>query len=1078
MSESTVRPAWKGNVFASSPAQERIWFLENLQPGGSSHNIPWVARLDGPLDLPRLRDAFASVVARHEALRTRLLPRDGTLMQVVDASSAVEFTVESLETDGGDHNLVRARLEREAAEPFDLSDGPLIRALLLVLGETEHIVMLTAHHIIADGWSMGIIVRELSSFYRGEGASLPEVQIHYADIAGWQRVNATDQRLARSLDYWRGQLKSVEPLNLPADRPHPPMRSGRGALHLFRLPALLPEIEVLSRAERSTVFVILLSAFQALLARYSGKMHIPVGIPMADRGMPELAQAVGMLVNTVLLLGDLTGDPTFRELVTRTRRIVLDAHTHRGVPFERLVEEVQPARDLSQTTLFQVMFAWQESLPNGLSIPGIASRREFVSTGAAKFDLTLELARDEVGLFGQLEYNIDIFDAETVERLVAHYGNLLRDIVRRPEARISELALLSAAEREELINGWRAGGRAPAMEEGGLVGGFVRAARQHGSRIAVQCGTERMTYAELDAASNRLGHYLRQRGVGPEVCVGLCVEPSCELVVGILGILKAGGAYVALDPSLPAARRSYALRATRSRLQLVSTPDLSDVSSAGAPVIRLNAAHLDLLACSPEALDIDVPRSCLFYVIPTSGSTGEPKAAGAEHRGFENLIHWYTTFDFSPTARTLVISSPAFDLTQKNLFAPLLTGGEIHFPLRGHSDPRAVCDLIGRVGITALNCTPSAFYSLLEATEPQSYANLRSLRHVFLGGEPIAMARLRPWIESLNCAARIFNTYGPTECTDVVSMFPLDPASLPNNTNVPIGWPLPNTTLSILDRHLQPVPINVEGELCIHGAAVGRGYLNDARLTASRFCPDPFASDPGLRLYRTGDRVRRRRDGRLEFLGRSDRQLKVRGFRIEPGEIENAIERHSAVRRAAVTTWDKGRDDVQLAAYFVHVDGTRVTPRELRDHLCELLPDYMIPSAFVRLEALPLTASGKLDYGNLPSPDDEHRAREDHPLPPRTQTECRLASIWSSLLGVSTPGTNDDFFTLGGHSLLALQLASRVAGVFGFELPLPVAFERSTIAALAEYIDAAMLAAVSPAGMADETRGDIEQESI
>jgi amino acid adenylation domain-containing protein len=1048
-------------------AQQRLWFLDQWGPRTGVYTVAEAYRLEGVLDVVALRAAVAAIVRRHEALRTRIVTEGGHPRAEIDADAAVDpFEIVDLRSLCTDEAAAQAAAHRRAAarRPVDLQQTPLVRATLVRLTDTTADLVIALPHVISDATSSAVLRAELAAHYRaarrGQPSVLPSLIVQYRDYVAWERGQLTPDRLADGLRYWEAQLADVPVLALPTDRPRRANEFPAGAVETTIVaPSLRQVLAQLCRREGVTVFMLLLAAFQTLLHRYTGEDDLAVGTVISQRRRLVWDPLIGLFLNTLVLRTDLGGDPSFRQLLRRVRAVALGAYAHADVPFDRVVEALQPPRDPRHAPLCQVMFVHQHAPEPGWMLDDVCVTPLGVDNGGAKFDLTLAITEYAEGMAVTAEYATALFDATSITRLLGHYTALLEGIVVAPDTRLSQLPLMDAVERTRSIALWSGAAHADGRPAEPLVPRLQRAARVHAERVAVVCGDQRLTYRELDETTNRLARRLRALGVGPDVCVALCVPLSIDLVVGILAILKAGGAYMPLDPVLPSARIDHALEVTRAAFLIVtpaarlpeSVPQRTGVSSLEA---LLDGAR----ACSSTPLQTDAPGSTLAYVILTSGSTGDPKAAGVEHRGLAQLVEWYTSFGFSPSDRTLVITSPGFDLTQKNIFVPLITGGQIHFPTWHPSDYRAASRAIAQAGITTLNCTPTAIYPLLDAAGPDSFVSLHTLRHVFLGGEPIAAARLMPWLKAPGTSTIVVNTYGPTECTDVVSSHVIDPAGLSAETPIPIGRAVPGTVLAVLDSQLDPVPENLEGDLCIRGIAVGRGYLNSARMTADRFRPDPFATRPGARLYHTGDRVRLRGDGELEFLGRADRQIKVRGFRIEPGEIETVLERHVGVRRAVVTTHEAGPDDVRLVAYLVERGGQAPSPRELRAHLCRSLPEFMVPAAYVSMSTLPLTRSGKIDYRALPAPSDGHWTREAELVAASTENEMRLAEIWSSLLGVGRLSVHDDFFAAGGHSLLAAQLAARIGQAFALDLPLHVVFEYSTIARLAEYIDAVLVA--------------------
>jgi amino acid adenylation domain-containing protein len=1059
-------PAGGGAERPLSFAQERLWFLDRLEPGGGLYNIGTAVRLVGRLDVVAFAAALGEIVRRHEALRTgfREGRRElaGRPAQVVEAWSPLGLPVVDLSALSGEPGGARATAVRrlaleEAARDFDLARGRPLRATLARLqadsaGGPQHVLLLTLHHIAADGGSVGIFVRELGVLYEafraGRPSPLPELPIQYGDFAVWQRSWLSGAALAAQTAYWRQALGGAPTLELPTDRPRPTVRSPRGAHREMALPPGLTEnLLRWAREQVATPFMVLLAAFEALLGRWSGQEDVLVGTPIANRNHREIEGLIGFFVNTLVLRGDLSGDPAFRTLVARTREATLGAYAHQDLPFEKLVEELAPVRDGSRTPLFQVMFTLQNAAASAASktTPGfgdlIAEGLE-VAGETAKFDLTLSLLRGGErgfigGLMGDIEYSTDLFDASTMLRLGGQLETLLAAMMADPDRRLAELPLLSKAERHQLEIEWNA---PPQIRDAGratLQARLGRQATETPDAVAVVAGETRLTYGELAASAARVGRRLAAVGAGPGTDVGLSFERSPELVVGLLGILAAGGSYVPIDPTYPAERRDFMLRdaglAAVVNREWLDAPGESAESGA-----RPLAARLD------DSL----------YVIYTSGSTGQPKGARVRHGAFLGLVDWYIgELGMHAADRVLLLSSASFDLTQKNFFAPLFVGAELHLAPSVY-DPLELRAQVERQGITRINGTPSAFYPLAEEGDP---AALASLRTVILGGEPIAVSRLDRWRRSASCQASVINSYGPTECTDVVAFHRLG-----GSATVPLGRPVPGARLWIAGGAGEPAPIGVPGELWIGGECVGFGYLGDAARTAEKFLPDPFSRIPGERAYRTGDLARRLPGGEIDYLGRIDSQIKVRGFRVELGEIESALAAQPGVREAVVVAREIHPDrpgDLRLVAYVVPEEGVELLLPALREALAAHLPQYMVPASFVVLAALPLTPSGKVDRRalTLSGGDDgsEGRGEGAEFLAPRTPVEELLAGVWGELLHVSRVGVRDDFFALGGHSLLATQLASRLRAAFGVEVPLRRIFDAPTLAGMAAEIEGA-----------------------
>jgi amino acid adenylation domain-containing protein len=1035
-------------------AQERLWFLDQLQPNSPAYNIPISQHLAGPFEAGALAAAFTEIVRRHEVLRTVYAVTPSGPTQVVLASQPFHLPLLDLSRLPEEARQAEAhRLAgREAQQPFDLAHAPMLRASLVRLAPEEHVVLATMHHIASDGWSMGVLVREIQSLYealcQGRPSPLPPLPVQYADYAVWQRGWLQGEVLEAELAYWRGRLAGAPALlELPLDRPRPAVQSARGASVGFALaPEVARALQGLARRQGATMFMVLLAGFQALLARTSGQEDVSVGTPIAGRTRSEVEDLIGFFVNTLVLRADLTGEPGLGALVARVRERSLEAYLHQDLPFEKLVEELAPERSLSHSPLFQVMFAFQNTPQESLEVPGLTARPFGDGAGVEKFDLTLTLAEDPGGVGGALSYDTDLFDSATADRMLGHFQRLLQELAEHPDQPFERLPLLTPVERHHLLAEWNdtaVARRAPCVHH--LI--ESQAARTPAA-VAVTFEGAELSYRELDERANHLAGFLRDLGVGPDVRVGLCVDRSLEMVVGLLAVLKAGGVYVPLDPSYPQERLAYMLRDSRVRVLLTQTGRLEALAAEGAEVVCLDAGgpHAGRRADPPA---VEVTGDDLAYVIYTSGSTGRPKGAMVRHEGLSNHMLWIQDrFPLSATDRVLQKTPFSFDASVWEFFAPLIAGARLVMARpEGHRDPAYLVRTLAAEEITILQVVPSLL-SLLLAEE--GFDRCLTLRRVFCGGEALTpdlagrlAARLR---------VELVNVYGPSEATIQMVSWTCPPGVTPVLT--PLGRPIDNTRAYVLDRHLEPAPLGVPGELVLGGACLGRGYLGRPDLTAERFLPDPFGS-AGERLYRTGDLARRRTDGQLEYLGRLDHQLKVRGFRIELGEVETVLARQPGLREAVVLARQSAPGDVRLVAYAVPDAGARPTAADLRSALRETLPDYMVPAAFILLEALPLTPSGKVDRRALSQLEAGRSAENATFQPPASPSEQIIASLYGELLDVEPVGRDDDFFVLGGHSLLATRLASRLRTAFAVELPLRRIFEAPTVAALALQIDQA-----------------------
>jgi len=1024
-------------------AQQRLWFLDRLDGGTALYNVPVVFRIRGAgLNVPVLAGALDEVVRRHEALRSVFREAaDGEPAQIVQPFVPRGLPVIDLT---GLPEAEAGRIESEIAElPFDLARGPLLRALLLRLGAEEHHLMVSTHHIASDGWSVGVLAREISSVYQDH--PLPPLPIQYADYAVWQRRWLAGPVLAAELAGWRERLAGLPAaLELPTDRPRPAVQSFRGTV---RRAAVDPEVgaglAALSRRQGATFFMTAMVAFQALLHRWTGQEDFAVGTPVAGRGQRETEGLIGFFVNTLALRASLAGDPGFGELLARVRAAALDVYAHPDLPFEQLVAELAPERDLSRTPIFQVLMSLQEAPPRGLELgPGFSAPLAEVRTATSKFDLSLELCREGDGLTASVEYATDLFDAATAGRFLGHLRTLLAGIVATPEAPLSELPLMTEEERRQLA-AWDTEGQ-PVHPEGGLLHGLfeAQAARTPEAPALVWNG-EILTYAELEARSARLARRLRRLGVGPEISVGICLPRTPGLVVALMAVLRAGGFYVPLDPVYPAERLAYLLEDSGCGLVLTDRTVEEALPPTSARLLRLDDPSEEDNDAEPSTV---LPGN-LAYLIYTSGSTGRPKAVAIEHHSAVLLAHWAReVFSREDFAGMLASTSITFDMSVFEIFVTLAWGGTLIL-VDNALALATLGELPPGIEVRLLDTVPSAAAELLRMDGLPA-----SVRTINLGGEAVPRSladRLyqRPETE------RVFNLYGPSEDTTFSTISWIERDS----DRVLVGRPVDGTRAWVLDRGLRLAPIGVPGELYLAGGGLSRGYLGRPELTAERFLPDPFGG-PGERMYRTGDLVRRRPDGELDYLGRLDHQVKIRGFRVEIGEVEAALAACPGVGEAVVMAREDTPGDLRLAAYLV-ASGELPGPGELRRLLRRTLPEFMVPSAFVPLPAFPRTPNGKIDRRALPVPAGERREEGDSFLAPRTPIERQIADIWREVLGIDLIGVRDNFWDLGGHSLLATKVLARVNGEFGLNLPLQSLFLAPTLGELTEAVGQVFLTA-------------------
>lgn len=1086
-----IQPVMRTENMPLSFAQQRLWFLDRLDPGSPVYNIPVALWLVGPLDVGALEQSLSEIVRRHEILRTTFTIVAGQPSQVIRPTS--DFRLEILGVSSGqnpgqadDPALILNALVKEAQQPFDLAHGPLLRAVLWHVAAEEHILLLLMHHIISDGWSLQLFFRELSSLYQaytlGQPSPLPEPPLQYTDFAVWQRAWLQGRVLETQLAYWKKQLGGKLPvLQLPTDRPHPPIQTSHGATYTFVLPNSLTEaLKTLSRQAGVTLYMTLLAAFKALLYRYTGQTDILVGSPTANRQQQDIEGLIGFFVNTLVLRTDLSGNPTFRELLGQVREVALAAYAHQDLPFEQLVEVLHPERDLSRPPLFQVMFVLQGAPLANLDLPGLTPTLIEIDNATAKFDLTMSLTENGPELSGALEYNTDLFDPATIVRLAGHFQTLLAGISANPDQPLWALPLLTEAEKCQLLVEWNAARMdypdlsrltpGEMEERESLVQWFEVQVERTPEAVAAVFEAEQLTYRELNRRANQLGHYLQALGVGPEVLVGVYVERSLEMLVGLLAVLKAGGAYVPLDPAFPPERLAYMVEDAQISILLSQQRLREGLASyqgstpAGHPtrVVYLDADWERIAQEDEKNPASRVVAENLAYVIYTSGSTGQPKGVQISRRALTNFLNSMRQEPgLTGQDKLLAVTTLSFDIAGLELFLPLIVGAQVILVSREvAADGNQLAEQLAATGATAVQATPATWRMLLEA----GWSGAQRLK-VLCGGEALPRDLANRLLERVGC---LWNMYGPTETTIWSTLDRVEAGAGP----VSIGRPIANTEVYILDGHLQPVPIGVSGELYLGGEGLARGYFDRAELTASKFIPHPFSREPGARLYKTGDLARYLADGRIEFFGRIDHQVKVRGFRIELGEIETLLGQHPALRQAVVVAREDQTGAKHLVAYLVPTQFPPPPASELRHYLAQKLPDYMIPARFVPLEAFPLTPNGKIDRQALPALDQERPDLKEAYVAPRDLLELQLAQIWEELMDIRPIGVKDNFLELGGHSLLAVRLMTQIQQRFGQEVPLAALFQEGTVAHLAallrrqtDFRSQSPLIAIQPSGI-------------
>jgi amino acid adenylation domain-containing protein len=1033
-------------------SQRRLWLLHQFEPGDPSYNVPAAVQIDGSLKVEALQKSLREIARRHESLRTRFKTLQGEPQQLIEEEIRLELVTRDLTAvpleERKNHADDLAR--EEGRRPFNLGRGPLIRAILLRLDEEEHMLLLTMHHIISDGWSAGVLVKELTTLYvafsAGRPSPLPELAIQYADFSEWQLEWLSPEMLEPQLEYWKAQLAGVAPLDLPATYRRPTVMSHAGAKIFFQLGnSVSDQLRELGLREGATLYMVLLAAFQTLLYRYSGQPDIAVGTPVAGRKRPETEELIGLFVNTLVMRTQFSEGWSFIELLKQVKETTLQAFSHQDVPFEKLVEVLMPQRDLSRTPLFQVMFVLQNAPSAELKVGGTRLRLLNFDTAVSKFDLTLTLAEAGGDVGGNFEYNTDLFDEAAVQRTIEHFRILLRGIAEDPSQQIAMLPLLSGGERQELLLEWnKTEAHYPLQKT--LIEFIEEQVLRTPEATAVSSGEEKLNYRELNRRANQLGHYLIKLGAGPEVRVGICMERSLEMVVGLLGILKAGGAYVPLDPAYPVDRLAYMVEDARAGIILTQEKLAEGLTTYPGILVKVDAEWQRIGTESQGNPPARVVPENMMYMIYTSGSTGRPKGAMNIYRGVVNRLLWIQeSFHLGEQDRVLQKTPFSFDVSVGEFFWPLMVGAELVMARPGgHQDVEYLGELIQQRGITSVHFVPSMLNVFLESPAVQKCG---SLRLVMCSGEALSADVAKKCLERVGAELR--NLYGPTEASVEVTFWKCTEEELAKGAS--IGKPIKNIQAYVLDAVMEPVPVGIAGELYLGGVGLARGYWNRPDLTAERFIPDPFSPRNGDRLYRTGDWVRWKADGNLEYIGRRDDQIKIRGFRIELGEIERALCNCEGVKQALVVAREDRSGDKRLVAYLVQSQETDRS--RLRDELKRVLPEYMVPSAFVSLDALPLTPNGKINRQALPAPTRHDETNLAEFVAPRTPLEEQLAKIWADVLGIEQVGINDNFFEIGGHSLLATQAGARIADACRVELPLRRLFEAPTIAQLAIVVE-------------------------
>ena len=1037
-------------------SQERLWFLEQMNEGGHVYDNEGVYKIKGHLNEKALQKAFKHLVNRHEVFRVKFIDQAGEVGQVLSEPSW-DFNRDYLEVDDF-KKTIEEYLEQWLGvgreKQFNLLEGPLLKVRLLNCGPENNVLQVRIHHIISDGWSLSRFVKELAlsydAFVNNSEPELPPLKVRYIDYLEWQNKYLQEELYEEGLKYWHEQLENTKSIDLPTDFSRPPVQTFNGRHQNFKLSrSITDELKKLAKKENTTLYNVLLTAFNILLNKYSAEPDICIGTPVANRVQPGSQDIIGMLVNTLPIRTRIEAEDSFLNVLSEVKRTTQNAYKYQSVPFSKILESLDVPRDISRSPLFQVMFVMQKaSISSQFQSKSLALEELDYESGTSKFDLTFELVEEKGILKGSVEYNSDLFKQSTIERMIGHFQIILVNVLVDPGMSNSELQIMTRNE-EEFLNRCN-----ETFHDFGIKNcvheAFEKQVEKTPDNVAVRVGGDFLSYEELNRKANQVCAWLIREKVKQNSRVGICIGRTINLMPAILGALKAGCTYVPLDPGYPSGRMKIMTEAADLEA-VISEKNQFDKIIFSGQVLDLSSDSKDLDELSKDNIGLSCSLDSLLYLIFTSGSTGEPKCTAVTHRSAMNLYSWYSNeFSMSNQDNCLVISALGFDLTQKNLFTPLLSGAEVVLPDMEDYDVDYLIDIIGKNKIRWLNCAPSAFYPLQE--KENQYRKLKSLKKVFLGGEPIQRERLKNWF--INSRVELYNSYGPTECTDIAAYYKLTNKDFENEALIPIGKPNANVQLYVLDKKLNQLPVGVPGELYIGGQGVGPGYVNNEKLTEEKFIVNPFyesGKGHSIRLYKTGDKVRRLADGDLEFIGRFDHQIKLRGFRIEPGEIESALNAFKEVKESAVKvcSWKNGIN--QLVAYWAPVSNSELTNKEFKEGLRENLPEYMIPGVYIKLESLPLSINGKIDRDRLP--EIEKQADEEIYIPATTETEKALAEIWGDVLDKEKVSINDCFFDIGGHSLLATKIVSRVRESFKIELTVKSLFSMTTIDEMARYID-------------------------
>ncbi|VEP16805.1 Amino acid adenylation domain protein [Hyella patelloides LEGE 07179] len=1067
--EQPIQPVPRDGNLPLSFAQQRLWFIDQLEGKSATYNWPYTLRFKGDLNLSALEKSLSEIVRRHEALRTTFAIVNSTPTQKIHPPQPIKLPVLDLQSlpESGREAEAQQLITKEQKQPFDLVQDRLLRVMLVRLSPDNHLFSLTMHHIVADGWFYSIFMRELTALYEafceGKPSPLDELPLQYADFAAWQREYFQGEVLQRQVNYWKQKLAGIPTLlELPSDRPYPTLQTFTGDKHLFHLNQhLTRELRDLSKKSGTTLFITLLAAFATLLYRYSGQPDVVVGSPIANRNRSEIEGIIGFFVNTLAFRTKFDDNPTFSELLTQVRQTALDAYEYQDLPFEKLVEELKPERTLSHSPVFQTMFILQNFPLPKLSMSGLDISILEPDNSTAKFDLTLEIREVnpelttaleynrqqgiEDGLIGTLEYNIDLFDAATISRMAEHFQILLEAIVTNPHQPVNQLPILTAAEQNKLLIEWN--DTKTDYSEICIHHLFETQVAKTPNAVAVKFAERELTYKELNQQANQLAHYLQNSGVKPEELVGICVERSVETVLGILATLKAGGAYLPLDPDYPPERLAYMLDDAQVKVLLTQQNLLTKLPNSQTQIICLDQDKHKIRQESPENLTSEVQGDSLAYVIYTSGSTGKPKGVQVVHRAVNRLVLNTNYIDLKPGHKIAQVSNPSFDAATFEIWGALLNG----CTLVGISREVTLCPQNFAVALQEKQIDTmfitTALFNLMSSEVPGAF---KSIKNLLFGGEIANPSLIKKVLEN-SPPKRLLHVYGPTENTTFSCWYEITKNTSFDNS-VPIGQAISSTQVYILDNHLQPVPVGIPGELYVGGDGLARGYLNRDNLTSEKFISNPFSNQADACLYKTGDIVRYLADGNIEFLGRIDNQVKIRGFRIELGEVEATLAKYSGIEQSVVVVREDVPGDKRLVAYVLPDRPQQTTTAELRSFLQDKLPNYMVPGIFVMVEEMPLTPNGKIDRSALPAPALTEFQREVTFIAPRDEIEIRLTRIWSKIFGIKQIGLRDNFFELGGHSLLAVRLFAAIEKSFKQRIPLAKIFTAPTIEELADIL--------------------------